>query len=123
MSDFLIDGATDKVGKWATSREFFRETSDEKPAKIITPKAAKWLCGGETNAKPEFRHNGKADGCTRRLVFIDHDNNDVERQLENCFEGFSKDIAEAKVKVGDKYMVWCERGMTGQWKWHFNPVT
>ncbi|HEC66861.1 MAG TPA: hypothetical protein ENI23_16420 [bacterium] len=104
------------IKKFVTSKYFNPNEGGAK--RLITPMALKQLYGEETNSLPQYRHNKRPDGYTYRLIFIDHESEDMERFYENCYEGFVRDIKEQGVEIGEKYYVWVERPGT-RYVWRF----
>lgn len=99
------------VPKWSKHTEFA-----EGDGKIITITGFARLCGTETTAKYRDR-----DDCTYLMTFIDHDNKDMVRTYENCYESFKEDIARAKVEKNKKYRVKVMKGQT-KYVWSFIQV-
>ena len=100
-----------RVPKWSKHTEFA-----EGDGKTITITGFARLCGTETTAKYRDR-----DDCTYLLTFIDHDNGDMVRTYENCYESFKEDIARAKVEKNKKYRVSVTKNQT-RYLWTFFQV-
>src|ERR1043166_6343994 len=97
----------EKIGKWARVTEF------DSPKNIIIT-SFRYLCGTDTNAKPEFRDE---KGCVYRLIFKDMDNGGMERMFEIKYSNFRKDMEAQRVQAGVEYKV--TRKHEKVWKWYF----